>query len=120
MACECRLVLALWPLHFTVGSPSCQSKPLLSAVTVEYMQVLLHSWQSGAWQLMKRDGHGEIEKHLFYVHSSEDVCWVPLGQLEDAVSLNFPFVLSVVWPVGHFCAIETSLMHYIIKFLLGS
>lgn len=78
------LYVALWPLHFTIGSPSCQSKPPLSAVTVEYVQVLLHTSQSGAWQLMKGAGHGETKKHLFSVCCSEDVCWVPVGHLEDA------------------------------------
>lgn len=105
------LYVALWPLHFTMGSSSCQSKPLRSAFTVEYMQVLLHIWQSDAWQLVKRAGHGEAEKHLFHVHCSEDVCWVPLGHLEDAEFPSISFVLPVVWPVGHFCAIEASLTH---------
>lgn len=55
------------------------------------MKVLLHTYQSGAWQLMKRAGHGETEKHLFHVHCSEDVCWVPLGHLEDAESPSVSF-----------------------------
>lgn len=77
------LYIALWPCNLPWKVPASQSKPPVSAVTVEYASAASHIPESGAWQMMKRPGHAETEKHLFYVCCSEDACQVPLGHLED-------------------------------------
>lgn len=72
MACKCLAVHGFVAFAFYHGKSQLPESPPLSAVTVEYMQVLLHTYQSGAWQLMKWAGHEETGKHLFHVHCSED------------------------------------------------